>query len=327
MTLATDILAEGKTKILKPGTAPDELIVTFKDAATAFNGKKYAEIPGKGSLNARISTLLFRQLEAAGIPTCFIRPGATANEMVYQALQMIPLEVVVRNAAYGSMVKRFGLNEGEAFAQPIVEFFYKSNDDPLIADDLILALQLVPSTCTLEAIRRMALQINEVFVALFSARGILCADFKLEFGLDKTDKLVLGDELSPDNFRLRDTKTGDILDKDVFRLDVGDLATTYQHLLERLEQDAAPLAKTTQTYTAEVFVQSRKNILNPESKAIQDGLHALGYSNIQQLRAGKRFVFTLEAKSLLDAEAQARQLSADVLSNPVVEDYDLRIRP
>jgi phosphoribosylaminoimidazole-succinocarboxamide synthase len=329
MTVVTDVLAEGKTKILKRGEAPNELIVTFKDAATAFNGKKYAEIPGKGALNAHISILLFQQVSALGLPTCFVRAGQQPNELVYNRLTMIPLEVVVRNFAYGSLVKRFGMEEGQALVQPIVEFFHKSNDDPLITDDVIRALNLVPDAATLAGIRRMALQINELFVALFEARGIRCADFKLEFGFDADGRLTLGDELSPDNFRLRDATTGAVLDKDVFRLDLGDLAETYAELLHRLEQTSKTVPQTPmlRTYTAEILVQSRKNILNPESKAILEGLHTLGHTGVKQLRAGKRFVLELSALNLVEAEVLARKLAEEVLSNPVIEDYELSVRP
>lgn len=328
MTVAMDVLAEGKTKVLRPGSQPDELSVTFKDAATAFNGQKYAEVPGKGQLNARISELLFAQIAAAGLPTCFLRVGEQPNVLIYRRLTMIPLEVVVRNFAYGSMVKRFSLEEGETFAQPLVELFHKSNDDPLINDALILALNLLPNAEALDAVRRMALQINEIFLPLFESRGIRCADFKLEFGFDANGVLTLGDELSPDNFRLRDMQTGAVLDKDVFRLDLADLADTYRHLLQRLEQAPTHTVSTVKrTYTAEIFVQSRKNILNPESKAILEGLQSLGHASVKQLRAGKRFVLELEAESLLAAEQQARQLAEDVLSNPVIEEYSLRVQP
>lgn len=327
MSVATDILAEGKTKRLRPGKNPDEIVVEFKNAATAFNAKKVAEVQGKGELNARISTLLFELLNEKGIPTCFLRAGDKPNELIYKPLTMIPLEVVVRNFAYGSVVKRFNFEEGMPFHKPLVEFFHKTDDDPQITEELILEMNLVPTEATLEAIKRLALQINEVFVPHFAARNIRCADFKLEFGFDHAGRLLLGDELSPDNFRLRDMSTGAVLDKDVFRLDLGDIGEAYRELLSRLE--AAP-SKTSearkQTYCGEVFVHSRKNILNPESKAILEGLQAQGYSDVQHLTAGKRFVIKVEAESLLEAEKRLRHIAETVLSNPVIEDYDLRIK-
>lgn len=330
MTVATEILAEGKTKVLRPTSQPDELLVAFKDAATAFNGKKYQEIPGKGELNARISTLLFKLLAEKGIPSCYVKAGNAPTELVYKRLTMIPLEVVVRNYAYGSIVKRFGFEEGMPFQKPLVEFFHKTDDDPQITEALILELNLVPTEAVLGAIKTLALQINEVFLAHFGARGIRCADFKLEFGFDKDGVLMLGDELSPDNFRLRDVQTGAVLDKDVFRLDLADLAETYKTLLNRLEQDVMTTNGETQgkpqAYQAEVYVHSRKNILNPESKAILEGVHTLGYGNVKALNAGKRFTLKVEAHSLVEAEQLVRQLAENVLSNPVIEDYELKIK-
>jgi phosphoribosylaminoimidazole-succinocarboxamide synthase len=329
MTVTTDRLAEGKTKILRPGAAPEEILVEFKNDATAFNGKKHAEIPGKGELNAKISTLLFQLLAEHGIPSCFVRSGSKSTELVYKRLTMIPLEVVVRNFAYGSVVKRFKFEEGMPFNKPLVEFFHKTDDDPQITEDLILELNLVPTESVLDAIKRIALQVNEVFLAYFSARGIRCADFKLEFGFDPQGNLLLGDELSPDNFRLRDIQTGAVLDKDVFRLDLADLGDTYRTLLARLEQPVATPAQDgrKQTYTGEVFVHSRKNILNPESKAILEGLQVLGHANVKTLSAGKRFMIKLEADSMVAAEQELRRIAGDVLSNPVIEDYELRIKP
>jgi phosphoribosylaminoimidazole-succinocarboxamide synthase len=329
MTVATEILAEGKTKVLRLGPNANEVCVTFKDAATAFNGKKAAEIPGKGELNAKISTLLFELLGQAGVPTCFVRPGSTSTELVYRRLTMIPLEVVVRNYAYGSIIKRFDFEEGMPFHKPLVEFFHKTSDDPQITEDLILELHLVPTQAVLEHIKLLALQINEVFLSFFGERGIRCADFKLEFGFDENGNLLLGDELSPDNFRLRDVQTGAVLDKDVFRLDLADLAETYRTLLSRMQGTATQTVDINRlnTYQAEVYVHSRKNILNPESKAILEGVHTLGYNSIQTLNAGKRFTIQVQAENLLAAEKQLRQLAETVLSNPVIEDYELRLKP
>lgn len=327
MSTAT-VLAEGKTKILRPGDRADEVRVEYKNAATAFNAKKVAEVPGKGELNAKISTILFQLLEEAGIPTCFRGPGSHPAELIYQKLAMIPLEVVVRNYAYGSIVQRFGFEEGMPFQKPLVEYFYKSSDDPQITEDLIAELQLVPAGTSLDAFKRMALQINELFLGFFEPRGIRVADFKLEFGLDESGRLRLGDELSPDNFRLRDAQTGAVLDKDVFRLDLGDLGEAYRTLLARMQQPAASVrGVATTAYEAEVTVSSRKNILNPESKAIMEGLQSLGYGSVRELRAGKRFAVRIEAPTMVEAERQVARMAENVLSNPVIEDFHYTIRP
>lgn len=322
----TAVLTEGKTKILRPGDRPDEVRVEYKNAATAFNAQKVAEVPGKGELNARISTILFRLLEEAGVPTCFRGPGSHPAELIYQRLAMIPLEVVVRNYAYGSIIKRFGFEEGMPFQKPLVEYFYKSSDDPQITEGLVAEMNLVPESTTLEAIQRMALQINELFLAFFTPRGIRVADFKLEFGVDEAGRLKLGDELSPDNFRLRDAQTGAVLDKDVFRLDLGDVGEAYRELLARMEQPVPVQPAAPTVYEAEIVVSSRKNILNPESKAILESLHTLGYQDVRELRAGKRFVVRLEAETMVDAERHIARMAENVLSNPVIEDFSYTLR-
>ena len=228
---------EGKTKILTPlpnGT----LHVLFKSDATAFNGVKKEWIEGKGKLNARISALLFQYLEAHQIATCFL--GETEHPAVlhYQALQMLPIEVIVRNQAYGSFCKRFPFVEaGTPITPPLVEFCLKNDalGDPPLPDDALVSLGFLPAPYTVQNLKTLALQVNTVLQSLFSSCGIVCADFKLEFGLDADGLLRVADELSPDNFRLRDTNTQAILDKDVFRLNCGDLKSVYTEVLSRLE--------------------------------------------------------------------------------------------
>jgi len=332
-TVSPNSLKEGKAKILMAGLAPNTLQVTFKDVATAFNGGKFAEVPGKGQLNADISAQLFQLLEAQDIATCFIAKADTPATLVYNQLTMIPLEVVVRNVAYGSICKRYGLPEKTPFKTPLVEYFLKDDalNDPAITPSMIEVLDLLPGGVSLDEIELTALQINEVLVRFFDAIGICCADFKLEFGLDKDGHLVLGDELSPDNFRLRDKATNQVLDKDVFRLALGDLVETYQTLKQRMENAPAQLFHHGQhvqkPYRAMVFVDSRQNILNPESKAILNSLHTQGFHQVASLRAGKQFILTLKASSLVEAEDQIERIARDILSNPVIEDVDMTLIP
>jgi phosphoribosylaminoimidazole-succinocarboxamide synthase len=330
MTTTAPLLVEGKTKIIREGQSPEELRVTFKDQATAFNGQKIVAIPGKGALNAKISVQLFKLLKGHDIPTCFVGPGASAEELVYTRLQMLPLEIVIRNFAYGSVCRRFGFEEGRAFQKPLIEFFLKddASNDPQITDEMIEELGLLPPQVSLEEVKRLAFQVNEVFLAYFQVRGIRCADFKLEFGLNAQGRLVIGDELSPDNFRLRDQQTGEVLDKDVFRLDLGDLVQTYEKLLARMSSAPNPPSTVDRvsTYRAEIFVKSRQNILSPESKAILEALHTMGYSQVQALQAGKRFEILLDAPSLKMAEKQLQTMAETILSNPVIEEYDFTLK-
>ena len=329
-TLSKTILTErveGKAKIIEP--SGDRLTVTFKDCATAFNGGKFAEIPGKGALNAAISAQLFSLLNTHKIATCFVEKGSEPNQLVYSPLRMIPLEVIVRNQAYGSVCKRFGFDEGHPFSQPLVEYFLKDDaaNDPQITEAMITEKRLLPDGIALNDIVRRALQINEVFHAFFTPRGIDCADFKLEFGINNKGKLVLGDELSPDNFRLRDSSTRQVLDKDVFRLELGDLIETYQQLHNRMQADT-PLQfpATPPTYEAIISVSSRKSILNPESKAILNALRNFGFTGIESLRAGKQFAVTLQAPNMLAAEQELLKMADEVLSNPVIEDFSFELR-
>ena len=228
---------EGKTKILTP-QADGTLLVQFKSDATAFNGVKKAFIEGKGELNARISALLFRYLHTQGIDSCFLGHASRADTLIYQPLTMLPVEIIVRNVAYGSFCKRFPFVEaGTVFKSPLVEFCLKDDGlgDPPLPDDALVVLDYVPAPYRVQDLKTLALAVNTAFVALFSARSITCADFKLELGIDAEGALRLGDELSPDNFRLRDSESGTILDKDVFRLDCGDLKSVYSEVLRRLE--------------------------------------------------------------------------------------------
>ena len=306
--------------------AVEHLLVTFKDEATAFNGVKKATIPGKGELNAKISAVLFDVLNQAGLPTCYLGHGSAANQLRYQPLSMIALEVVVRNDAWGSLCKRFGLTGGTPLARPVVEFYVKNDalNDPQITDDMLDVLGMLPAEVNCDTLKTQALAANEVLTAYFAAHGIRCADFKLEFGLDAMGQLVVGDELSPDNFRLRDVATGQVLDKDVFRQDLADLVETYTSLWQRIQQPVQ-IASANRTYQAEVRVSSRKNILNPESKAILEALHTLGQQDVTRVRASKHFELTLTAPSLMAARERASQLAQDVLSNPVIEDTQVTV--
>jgi phosphoribosylaminoimidazole-succinocarboxamide synthase len=236
--MTTPNAQEGKTKILIPQT-DGTLLAHFKSNATAFNGVKKAFIEGKGELNARISALLFRYLESQGIHTCFVGNTSSPDTLIYKSLTMLPVEIIVRNVAYGGFCKRFPFVEaGTVFKQPLVEFCLKDDalGDPPLPDDALVVLDYVPDPYSVADLKTMALAVNVAFVALFTERGITCADFKLEVGTDAEGALLLGDELSPDNFRLRDTETGTILDKDVFRLDCGDLKSVYSEVLRRLER-------------------------------------------------------------------------------------------
>lgn len=231
-------LYEGKAKIIYATDDPDIFLTYFKDDATAFNAQKRGQIAGKGEINCAISSHLFQQLEAVGVPTHFIdRPAA--NEMRVKAVRIIPLEVVVRNIAAGSLCQQTGLQLGTVLKQPLVDFYYKNDalGDPLLTRDRLFLLELATPE-QVDQLQQMALQINEVLSAFFQQCGITLVDFKLEFGLDRQQQLLLADEISPDTCRLWNQAESDperrVMDKDRFRRDLGNVEAAYQQVLERV---------------------------------------------------------------------------------------------
>ena len=232
-------LYEGKAKKVFATDDPDSLIVSYKDDATAFNGVKRGTIEGKGVINNRMSNYLMRYLERADIPTHFVRE-LSERETLVKRVEIVPLEVIVRNIAAGSFSQRYGVEEGTAFASPTVEFSYKNDalGDPLINTDGALALGLA-DRAELALIRQYALRINQELRKLWRSCGVTLVDFKLEFGRLRDGTIVLADEISPDTCRLWDAATGEKLDKDRFRRDLGGVEDAYREILRRMESHDA----------------------------------------------------------------------------------------
>ena len=230
-------LYEGKGKVLFEGPEPGTVVQYFKDEATAFNGEKTGTITGKGVLNNRISEFLMSRLNDVGIPTHFLRRLNMREQLVHE-VEVIPLEVVVRNVAAGSFSKRFRMEEGEPLPRSIVEYYYKSDElgDPLVTEEHITAFGWA-STQDIDDILQMTLRINDFLSGLFLGAGMRLVDFKLEFGRLYTEedmRLVLADEISPDSCRLWDVATGERMDKDRFRKDLGGVEEAYQDVARRL---------------------------------------------------------------------------------------------
>ncbi len=228
---------EGKAKILFEGPQPGTLVQYFKDDATAFNNKKKGVITGKGVLNNRISEYLMLRLAEIGIPTHFVR-RLNMREQLVREVEIIPIEVVVRNVAAGSISKRLGIKEGENLPRPIVEYCLKNDDldDPMITEEHIAAFNWA-TTQDLDDMVQLALRINDFLSGLFLGVGLKLVDFKLEFGRlweDEEMRIVLADEISPDSCRLWDIKTNERLDKDRFRKDMGKVEEAYQEVARRL---------------------------------------------------------------------------------------------
>lgn len=228
------LLYEGKAKRVYETENPNEVRVEFKDSATAFNGQKRAEIAGKGVINAAVSARLFGWLDDHGLATHFVRQLDDRNLMV-ERLSMLSLEVVVRNIVAGSLHQRTGLPEGTPVDAPIIEFYYKSDalGDPLLNDDHIRLLGLA-SPDLVARLRQEALRINQVLQPFYDTRAIVLVDFKLEFGWNAAGDLQLGDEISPDTCRLWDRATGEKLDKDRFRRDLGGVKEAYDEIYRRV---------------------------------------------------------------------------------------------
>ncbi|MBI2884991.1 MAG: phosphoribosylaminoimidazolesuccinocarboxamide synthase [Candidatus Omnitrophica bacterium] len=233
VTTRGEKLYEGKAKILYATEDPHQVIQYFKDDATAFNAQKRGTIIGKGVCNNRIASRLFEWLAQRGVPTHFIKQ-LSDREMLVKRLEIIPLEVTMRNLTAGGMSRMLGIEEGIVLNPPVFEWHYKSDPlgDPLINDDHILALKLATPE-ELQTIRALSARVNDELKAYFAARGIDLVDFKLEFGRHR-GTILLGDEISPDTCRFWEQGTKKKLDKDRFRRDLGDVEAAYQEMLTRV---------------------------------------------------------------------------------------------
>lgn len=228
------MLYEGKAKKVYKTEDPKKYLVEYKDDATAFNGAKKGTISQKGIINNKMSSLLFKMLEEKGIKNHF-EELVSDREMLVKAVEILPIEVIMRNVAAGSLSKKLGIEEGTALKTPILEFCYKDDSlgDPMINDYHIAAMELA-SEEQLETIKGYAFKINEMLQEFFKEKGIKLIDFKLEFGLYEGE-VILADEISPDTCRLWDMSTGEKLDKDRFRNDLGGIEESYNEVLKRIQ--------------------------------------------------------------------------------------------
>ena len=231
-----DLLYEGKAKKVYTTEDPDVLIVSYKDDATAFNGLKKGTIVGKGAINNRMTNYIFKKLEEKGVPTHYIEE-LNDRETAVKKVEIVPLEVIIRNFSAGSFAKKMGMEEGVPFKCPTLEFSYKNDDlgDPFINKYYALALDLATEE-EIDAITRYAFQVNEVMKEYFASLNIELIDFKIEFGRYH-GQIILADEVSPDTCRLWDKDTHEKLDKDRFRRDLGNVEDAYQEVFRRLGID------------------------------------------------------------------------------------------
>lgn len=229
-------LYEGKAKIIYQAEGPDKVIIYFKDEATAFNAQKKDVIEGKGVLNNKISSIFFTLLNNSNIKTHFIKQISDREMLAYKT-KIIPIEVVVRNIATGSIVKRLAISEKTEFSPPVIEFYYKNDQlgDPLICQEHIYMMKLADEK-DISEIKEIALSVNSILKGFLIKHNIILVDFKLEFGRLQDGTIVLADEISPDTCRFWDAKTGEKMDKDRFRLNLGDLTKFYGEVLRRLQE-------------------------------------------------------------------------------------------
>lgn len=230
-------LYEGKAKKVFTTDDPELLIVSYKDDATAFNGLKKGTISGKGVINNRMSNLMMQQLEKKGVPTHFVEE-LNDRETLVKKVSIVPLEVIIRNIAAGSFSKRYGVEEGFLFDEPTIEFSYKNDElgDPLLNEYHALAMKLATKE-EIETIKKYAFSVNDFLIGFWKKCGVTLVDFKLEFGKLSDGSIVLADEISPDTCRLWDIKTGEKLDKDRFRRDLGGVEEAYQEIMKRLTEN------------------------------------------------------------------------------------------
>ncbi|MDR2033681.1 MAG: phosphoribosylaminoimidazolesuccinocarboxamide synthase [Helicobacteraceae bacterium] len=229
-----ELIYEGKGKKLFAVENGDLLIAEFKDDLTAFNAQKRSQESGKGALNAAISAKLFGLLEKNGIATHLVKTLDSTNHLIKKT-QIIPIEVVVRNVATGSLTKRLGIEEGTKLAFSLVEFYYKNDDlgDPILSDEHAILMKLA-SDNELKTLKELARKINSVLLPFFESIKLRLIDFKVEFGRDRNGAILLADEISPDSCRFWDATSGEKLDKDRFRQDLGDVKSAYEEVLKRI---------------------------------------------------------------------------------------------
>ena len=230
----TEMLYEGKAKKVYATENPELYIVSYKDDATAFNGLKKGTIAGKGVINNRVTNYMMQMLEKNGVPTHFVEE-ISDSETVVKKVQIVPLEVIIRNISAGSFSKRYGVDEGIVFEQPPIEFSYKNDDlgDPLINEYHALALKLATRE-EIDTIKTLAFKTNELMKDFFKKINVDLVDFKLEFGRLSDGTIVLADEISPDTCRFWDSRTHEKLDKDRFRRDLGNVEGAYQEMMRRI---------------------------------------------------------------------------------------------
>jgi len=307
------LLYEGKAKRVYSTSNKDELIIEFKDDATAFDGQKRAVISGKGEANCAISSKIFELLTIEGIPNHYIK-RLNDRDMLVKNVNIFPIEVIVRNRVAGSMARRLGLEEGTLIEKSILEFCYKSDElhDPMINEDHILVLKLATEE-ELSIIKSLSLKTNDVLIKFFKACNLDLIDMKFEFGKDKNGNIYLADEISPDTCRLWELGTTLSWDKDRFRKDLGQVEEAYREVKGRV-------LNTPIEGKVRILIRLKPQILDAQGSVIMNALKSLGFDEVIGVRAGKLLELTLDKR--IDQVERLEKMCKELLVNPVMEDFD-----
>ncbi|MDY6795210.1 MAG: phosphoribosylaminoimidazolesuccinocarboxamide synthase [Actinomycetota bacterium] len=313
-----ELIYKGKAKRIFATDEPGRIIHEFKDEATAFNGEKRGIIAGKGKTNALMTDIIFRYLEKNGVRTHYIEL-LSDNEILTWRLDMILVEVTVRNYAAGSLVQRLGYEEKAELKAPLVEYFYKQDElgDPMISREHVRELGLATED-QLDEMTDVAVRVNDILVPYFQARGLILADFKLEFGV-REGQVFLADEFSPDICRLWDAATGEIMDKDRFRRDLGRLEETYVEVLRRVKEEETVM----QVF---IYISPKKGVLDPQGQAALGALKSLGFDEVSEVRVGKYITLHLEGADEANIDERIEDMCEKLLANPIIEDYRFEVQ-
>lgn len=312
-----ELIYEGKAKRVYASDEPGQVIHEFKDDATAFDGKKRGTVAGKGRTNAQMSDIVFRYLDKRGVHTHHIKL-LSETEIVTWWLEMIKVEVAVRNYAAGSLARRLGYAERTKMRSPLVELYYKNDElgDPMLSREHIHELGLATDE-QLDEMIAIALKVNDILVPYFEARSLVLADFKLEFGL-REGRIYLGDEFSPDVCRLWDAETGEIMDKDRFRQDLGEVEEAYAEVLRRVKEEETGLR-------VSIYVSPKKGVLDPAGQAALGALKSLGFGEVSDVQIGKYIILRLEGTEAEKAAGRVEEMCERLLANPIIEDYRIAV--
>ncbi len=302
-----------------------EVQISFRDSISAFDGIKKEELPDKGITSCLTSVKLFEILDGYGFATHYISK-IDETQMLCKKVTILPVEVVCRNISAGSFCRRYGYEEGIRFEKPLIEFFVKDDEhhDPLITESVAVQMKLVTENeaILMEAITRA---VNEVLIKIFDLISLQLVDFKLEFGKTTAGQLLLADEISADTMRLWEKKTGEKKDKDRYRQDLGDVIVHYKDILARLNA-IQKIPKYMPLSTVQVIIRLRKSVLDPAGEVIFRSLSRKGFNSVESTRLGKSAEIVFNAVPSSELQSEIEEISAKILSNPLIEDFEFKIQ-